>query len=45
MNNPIKVKKEGSKRFLTVKYSISEHLFDKLDLTLRVDESIELTGK
>ncbi len=41
----IKVKKDGSKRFLTVKYSISEHLFDKLDLTLRVDESIELTGK
>ena len=39
-----KVKKEGSKRFLYVKYSKAEKLFDKLYLTIEIDEKVELTG-
>ena len=39
-----KVKKEGSKRFLYIKYSKAEKLFDKLYLTIEIDEKVELTG-
>ena len=39
-----KVKKKNSKRYLFVKYDASERLFGNLHLTLKVDESIELSG-
>tara|TARA_B100001250_G_C19063712_1_gene471263 strand:+ start:34 stop:261 length:228 start_codon:yes stop_codon:yes gene_type:complete len=39
-----KTKKKGTKRDLIVKYETSNRLFGKIYLTMKIDETIELSG-